>query len=104
MAEYFTRRHLIAFLGGFLAGKVLGALVSLLPVWGLMVEDPSLSGLILEEFVAQLLAFNLYHYALAVIGGLILAILVETRRLEEITRGDRRVEILAAYDGMEIAL
>jgi hypothetical protein len=30
-----------------------------------------------------MLSFNLYHYALAVIGGLILAILVETRRLEE---------------------
>ena len=48
-----------------------------------MVEDPSLSGLILEEFVAQLLSFNLNHYALAIIGGLILAILAETRRLEE---------------------
>jgi len=34
----------------------------------------------------------------------IAALLAETRRLEEITRGDRRVEIMAAYDGMEIAL
>jgi phosphoribosyl 1,2-cyclic phosphodiesterase len=32
------------------------------------------------------------------------ALLADTRRLEEITRGARRVEILAAYDGMEIAL
>ena len=28
----------------------------------------------------------------------------ETRRLEEITRGEHRVEISAAYDGLEIAL
>jgi hypothetical protein len=34
----------------------------------------------------------------------IAALLAETRRLEEITRSDRRVEILAAYDGMEIVL
>jgi len=83
MAELITRRHVVAFLGGFLVGKLLGAVVSLLPIWGLLVEDPSLSGLVFEEFVAQLLSFNAYHYALAVIGGLILAILVETRRLEE---------------------
>jgi len=83
MAEYVTRRHVVAFLGGFLIGKVIGALVSLLPVWGLIVEDPSLGGLVLEEFFVQLLSFNVYHYALAVICGLILAILVETKRLEE---------------------
>ena len=34
----------------------------------------------------------------------IAAVLRETRRLEEITRGDGRVEILAAYDGMEIVV
>jgi phosphoribosyl 1,2-cyclic phosphodiesterase len=32
------------------------------------------------------------------------ALLAETRRLEEITRRDHRVEVLAAYDGLEIAL
>jgi hypothetical protein len=83
VAEYVTRRHVVAFLDGFLIGKVIGALVSLIPVWGLMVEDPILGGLVLEEFFVQLLSFNTYHYALAIIGGLILAILVETRRLEE---------------------
>ena len=31
-------------------------------------------------------------------------LLRETRRLEEITREDHRVEVLAAYDGMELAL
>jgi phosphoribosyl 1,2-cyclic phosphodiesterase len=34
----------------------------------------------------------------------IASILAETIRLEEITRGDHRVEISAAYDGMEIAV
>jgi hypothetical protein len=32
------------------------------------------------------------------------AILRETRRFEEITRSDHRVEISAAYDGLEIAV
>jgi len=40
-------------------------LVSLMPIWGLFVEDLGLSGLVPEEFVAQLLSFNLYHYAFA---------------------------------------
>jgi hypothetical protein len=83
MAEYVTRKHIIAFLGGFLIGKILGAFVSLLPVWGLLLEDPDLAGLVLEEFTIQLLSFNLYHYVLGIIGGLILAILVESRRMEE---------------------
>jgi phosphoribosyl 1,2-cyclic phosphodiesterase len=32
------------------------------------------------------------------------AVLAETRRFEEITRGDHQVEVSAAWDGMEIAL
>jgi phosphoribosyl 1,2-cyclic phosphodiesterase len=46
----------------------------------------------------------LYHHEPVSDDERIAALLAETRRLEEITRGDRRVEILAAYDGMEIAL
>ena len=46
----------------------------------------------------------LYHHEPLSDDHKIAALLAETRRLEEITRGDRRVEILAAYDGMEIAL
>jgi phosphoribosyl 1,2-cyclic phosphodiesterase len=34
----------------------------------------------------------------------LLTVLAETRRFEEITRGDHRVEISSAYDGMEIVL
>jgi phosphoribosyl 1,2-cyclic phosphodiesterase len=46
----------------------------------------------------------LYHHEPVSDDEKIAALLAETRRLEEITRGERRVEILAAYDGMEIAL
>jgi hypothetical protein len=46
----------------------------------------------------------LYHHEPVSDDERISALLAETRRLEEITRGDRRVEILAAFDGMEIAL
>jgi hypothetical protein len=31
-------------------------------------------------------------------------VLAETRRLEEITRTDHRVEVWAAYDGLELSL
>jgi phosphoribosyl 1,2-cyclic phosphodiesterase len=46
----------------------------------------------------------LYHHEPVSDDERIAALLAETRRLEEITRTDWRVEILAAYDGMEIAL
>jgi len=46
----------------------------------------------------------LYHHEPVSDDERIASLLAETRRLEEITRGDQRVEILAAYDGMEIAL
>lgn len=82
MADVVNREHVISFLGGFLVGKIIGALVSMLPIWGFFLEDPSLADILFEEFVYQLLAFNFYHYALAVIGGLILAIWTEGRRLE----------------------
>jgi len=46
----------------------------------------------------------LFHHEPVSDDERIAALLAETRRLEEITRGDGRVEIVAAYDGMEIAL
>ncbi|NIQ76779.1 MAG: hypothetical protein GTN93_01500 [Anaerolineae bacterium] len=76
-----NREHAVPFLGGFLVGKIV-TLVSMLPIWGFLPEDPSIPDILLEEFVYQLLCFNLYHYALAVICGLILAIWIEGRRLE----------------------
>ncbi len=46
----------------------------------------------------------LYHHEPIFDDERIAALLAETRRLEEITRGDHRVEVQAAYDGLEITL
>jgi phosphoribosyl 1,2-cyclic phosphodiesterase len=46
----------------------------------------------------------LYHHEPVFDDAAIDAVLVETRRLEEITRGARRLEVSAAYDGLEIGL
>ena len=73
MAQYITRGMIIQFLLGFLIGKFIGAIVSTTPYF-YMLFDSALSGLFFSEFTANILAFNGYHYALAIIGGLILAI------------------------------
>lgn len=64
----------IQFLLGFLIGKILGTIVSAMPFVTLYFEDSSLGDLLLDEFLNQLLSFNAYHYALAIIAGLILVI------------------------------
>ena len=46
----------------------------------------------------------LYHHEPIFDDERIARLLAETRRLEEITRGDHRVEVWAAYDGLELAL
>lgn len=46
----------------------------------------------------------LYHHEPSLDDAQLAAMLRETRRLEEITRGDHRVEVSAAYDGMEVVL
>ena len=46
----------------------------------------------------------LFHHEPMFDDDTIAAVLRETRRLEEITRGDHRVEISAAWDGMEITV
>jgi phosphoribosyl 1,2-cyclic phosphodiesterase len=46
----------------------------------------------------------LYHHEPIFDDERIARLLAETRRLEEITRDDHRVEVWAAYDGLEIAL
>ena len=46
----------------------------------------------------------LYHHEPVFDDAAIDAVLAETRRLEEITRGSTRLEVSAAFDGMEIEL
>jgi phosphoribosyl 1,2-cyclic phosphodiesterase len=46
----------------------------------------------------------LFHHEPANADAAIERILLETRRLEELTRDGHRVEVLAAYDGLEIEL
>ncbi len=74
MSKIVTGEMGIQFILGFLIGKFIGALVSTMPFIGLYFEDSTLGDLLLTEFVNQLLSFNAYHYALAIIAGLILAI------------------------------
>jgi len=74
MSKLLTREMDVFFILGFLVGKIVGALVSSFPYLGLFFEDMSLADRLVSEFIAQLLSFNGYHYALAIIGGLLLAI------------------------------
>jgi len=46
----------------------------------------------------------LYHHEPIFDDARLAAILRDSRRLEEITRGDHRLEISAAYDGLELAV
>ena len=46
----------------------------------------------------------LFHHEPASDDRRLLTMLAEARRLEEITRTDHRLEVIAAYDGLEIAL
>jgi len=46
----------------------------------------------------------LFHHEPVFDDAAIDAVLAESRRLEEITRGDRALEVLAAYDGLDLQL
>jgi phosphoribosyl 1,2-cyclic phosphodiesterase len=46
----------------------------------------------------------MYHHEPVYDDEQLTAVLQETRRFEEITRGERRLEVSSAYDGMEIVL
>jgi phosphoribosyl 1,2-cyclic phosphodiesterase len=54
--------------------------------------------------MAQAKKLALFHHEPANDDAAIERILRETRRLEELTRGAQRLEVVAAYDGLEIAL
>ena len=64
---------MIEFLLGFIIGKLIGSVVSSMPYFE-FISDPALSDVFYVEFVNNILSFNGYHYALAIIGGLILVI------------------------------
>jgi len=69
-----TRERVLEFVLGFLVGKTFGALVSTFSLFGIYLEDSTLGGFVLDEFINHLLAFNGYHFVLALIGGLILVV------------------------------
>ena len=73
MAQLLTREMKAQFLLGFIVGKLIGAIVSTMPFFDL-IFDPDVSDIFYSELFSNILAFNGYHYALAIIGGLILAI------------------------------
>ena len=54
--------------------------------------------------LAQARRLVLFHHEPANDDRALARILQETRRLEELTRGEHRLEIVAAYDGMEMEL
>ena len=72
MSKLMTIDRGVQFVAGFLVGKIIGAIVSTFPLFGLYLEDSSIRDIVMEEFVLSLLEFNGYHYVLAIIGGLIL--------------------------------
>jgi phosphoribosyl 1,2-cyclic phosphodiesterase len=53
---------------------------------------------------AQAKRLVLFHHEPANDDRVLARILQETQRLEELTRGEHRLEVVAAYDGMEIEL
>jgi phosphoribosyl 1,2-cyclic phosphodiesterase len=72
-----------------------------------MKEDWGHSSNIVGVELAQMAGVRhlcLFHHEPILEDEQLAAVLRETRRLEEITRGEQRLEISAAYDGMEIAL
>jgi phosphoribosyl 1,2-cyclic phosphodiesterase len=54
--------------------------------------------------LARVRKLCLFHHEPVFDDAAIDAVLAETRRLEEITRGAKRLRISAAYDGLEIGL
>jgi hypothetical protein len=73
MAQILTREAIIQFLLGFIIGKLIGTIVSSAPFVEFLFEEGA-SNIFYVEFVNNLLSFNGYHYALAIICGLILVI------------------------------
>jgi phosphoribosyl 1,2-cyclic phosphodiesterase len=94
--EFFRDADLVI----FDAQYSLAEAVSVKEDWG---HSSNIVGVELAQ-MARVRRLCLFHHEPVLEDEQIAAVLRETRRLEEITRGEHRVEISAAYDGMEIAL
>jgi len=95
----------IAFFGGadaviFDAMYSLAEAISVKADWG---HSSNVMGVELCQ-AAQAKRLVLFHHEPANDDRVLARILHETQRLEELTRGEHRLEVVAAYDGMEIEL
>ncbi len=73
MKRFISGEMIAYFFIGFILGKLIGATVSTMPFFDLLF-DPGVSDIFYSELMNNILAFNGYHYALAIIGGLTLTI------------------------------
>jgi len=94
--EFFRDADLVI----FDAQYSLAEAVSVKEDWG---HSSNIVGVELAQ-MARVRHLCLFHHEPILEDEQIASVLQETRRLEEITRGEHRVEISAAYDGMEIVL
>ena len=95
-AEFFQEADLVI----FDAMYSLADAISVKEDWG---HSSNVVGVELCQ-MARVKHLCLFHHEPIFDDARLAAILRETRRLEEITRGDHRVEISAAYDGLEITV
>lgn len=94
--EFFRDADLVI----FDAQYSLAEAVSVKEDWG---HSSNIVGVELAQ-MARVRHLCLFHHEPILEDEQLAAVLRETRRLEEITRGERRLEVSAAYDGMEITL
>jgi len=94
--EFFRRADLVI----FDAQYSLAEAMSIKEDWG---HSSNIVGVELCQ-LAEARRLCLYHHEPMLDDEQLAAVLRETRRFEEITRGSHRVEVLAAYDGLELAL
>jgi phosphoribosyl 1,2-cyclic phosphodiesterase len=105
LEDHGARRRIVEFFRGadlviFDAMYSLAEAVSVKADWG---HSSNVVGVELCQ-MAQAKKLALFHHEPANDDAAIERILSETRRLEELTRGAQRLEIIAAYDGLEIEL
>ena len=95
-AEFFKHADLVIFDGMY----SLADAISVKEDWG---HSSNVVGVELCQ-LARVKHLCLFHHEPIHDDARLAAVLKETRRFEEITRGDHRIEISAAYDGLEIVV